>query len=217
MLELFVIGGLGFWGLIIFEICLLLFFVEKESGTWATISLVIFGMVLQWGIGVDIIGYVKNNIPFILCCVVGYFICGAIWGVTKWWLFCRKNIESYELARTLFLRYHKLPSDTKEIPANLKKEWKEAVENSGRRRSNGFFIEEYISTYSPKVSDHKSQIIHWMTFWIFSLVWTFIADFVKGLFRKLYYMLAGYLQRISDGMWAKMRDDLKEDTQDDGK
>lgn len=197
MFELFVFGSFWFWTLLAAEIVMLFVFIDNENGVGATISMVVFGALLQWFGNVDIISYVRSNPLFILSCAGAYFALGAVWGVIKWWIFCRDRLEQYEEARDAFLKENGQPSGTKVVPVELRQKWKYYL-----NRTN-----EDISQ-TPQVREHKSKIMRWMTFWVVSIIWSFINDFVKRVFRTIYQKLSNFLQRISDNMFGGVKEDL---------
>jgi len=61
---------------------------------------------------------------------------------------------------------------------------------------------------SPRVRDNKAKIMRTMSWWPISLVWSFLDDFVKRVFRLVYLKISGFLQRISDNMFGGVKDDL---------
>lgn len=197
MFELFVFGTFWFWMLLAAEIVMLFVFIDNENGVGATISMVVFGALLQWFGNVDIIHYVRTNPLFILSCAGAYFALGAVWGVVKWWIFCRDRLEEYEEARDAFLKRNGQPSGTKVVPPELRKEWKYYLDRTSKDIAQ-----------TPQVREHKSKIMRWMTFWVVSIVWSFINDFVKRVFRTIYQKLSNFLQRISDNMFGSMKEDL---------
>jgi hypothetical protein len=208
MFELFVIGTFWFWMLVAAEIIMLFVFIDNENGIGATISVLVFGALLQWFGNVDIITYIRMNPTFIVSCLAAYFACGAVWGVVKWWIFCRDKLEEYEETRAEFFRSKNIPTSTKVVPPELRQEWKEYLSRNtpyGQRDKVG---------QPPQVRDHKAKIMRWMTFWVVSIIWSFINDFVKRVFRTIYLRLSTFLQRISDNMFGNIKDDFEVPTND---
>ena len=197
MFELFMVGTFWFWALIVVEIVLLFMFVEYENGMGATISLVAFAAALQWCGDVDLIGYVFANPIKLGAVIAAYFLLGAIWGTAKWWIFARDRLEEYQELKDEFLRNKGLePGQT--VPSQHRAEWKEKLE---RNRSHGNYGRTLADT--PRVRDNKARILRWMSFWPVSMLWSFLDDFIKRVFKTIYYRIANLLQRISDNMYAK--------------
>ena len=211
MFELFVIGTFWFWLLIATEIILLFAFIENENGIGATVSVFVFAALLQWFGNVDIISYLRANPMFIVSCLGDHFAPGAVWCIIKWRIFCRDRLEDYEEARAKFLKERGQPAGTKVVPVELRAEWKEAVENSGKYGYgySGYKVSTKISADPPQVREYKSQIMRWMTFWVISMIWSLINDFVKRVFRSIYLKLATFLQSISDKMWRNVKGDFE--------
>lgn len=198
MFELFVFGTFWFWALIAAEVILLFMFVEWENGFGATISLVVFAAMLQWCGDTNIIGFVFGNPLRLMAVVAAYFLLGGVWGTVKWWIFARDRLEEYEELRDDFLRNKNLPSGTV-VPQEFRREWKEKLErNRGSYRHGGRTLAE-----APRARDNKSRIMRWMSFWPVSMLWSFLDDFVKRVFRTIYQRIHNFLQRIADNMWAK--------------
>ena len=196
MFELFVVGTFWFWALVAVEIVLLFMFVEYENGVGATISVLIFGAALQWFGDVDIIGYILSNPLRLLAVVASYFLLGAIWGTAKWWIHVRDRLEEYEELRDEYLRSKGLPPGTN-VPAQFRREWKEKLERNRSYRDSRTLADV------PRARDNKARIMRWMSFWPVSLLWSFLDDFVKRVFRSIYYRIANMLQRIADNIFAK--------------
>lgn len=207
MFELFVVGTFWFWLLLVAEIVLLFVFVEYENGIGATISVLAFGALLQMFGNVDIIQYLRANPIFVLSCAAAYFACGAVWGIIKWWIFCHDKLETYQEKRDAFFREHNVDSSTKVVPPELRERWKRVVESVQQDYRNG--DKEFGKP--PQVRTHKAQIMRWMSFWVISMVWSFINDFVKRVFRTIYQRLAAFLQRISDNLFGSIKEDFAND------
>ena len=145
-------------------------------------------------------------------CAAAYFALGAVWGVIKWWIFCRDRLEDYEEARAEFLKKKGQPAGTKVVPVELRAEWKSTLERSSplvkgvalsRMPHDSGNLSE-----TPQVRTHKAKIMRWMPFWVVSIIWSFINDFVKRVFRTIYQKLSAFLQSISDKMFGNIKDDL---------
>ena len=199
MLELFVVGTFWFWALVIVEILLLFVFVNYENGIGATVSLLVFGACLQYLGGVDILNYVTSH-PLAVClAVLGYLLAGMTWSVIRWYIFCRDQLRQYNTLKSDFLKEKGL-SETKLVPEELRSDWLLRLE-SYRQIS-----------YAPSVRDHKNQIIGWMAFWVISMIWFFINDLVKWIFKEIYHFISGFLQRIADNVFADIYEDLPKGT-----
>ena len=191
MFELFVIGSFWFWALVIAELALLVLFVENESGLWATVSLILFAVLLQFFGNADLIGFITAS-PLTVVSILGaYFLLGAIWGVVKWWIFCHDRLEEYEELKAEFLQERGV-TDTKVVPPELRDAWRQKITYRDHRLGQ-----------PPRVREHKSRVLRWMSFWCIDLIWSICHDFVKRVFRTIYRRIAEFLQRIADNMFAR--------------
>lgn len=211
MFELFMVGTFWFWALIAAEIILLFMFVEYENGFGATASLLIFGAALQWCGDVDLIGFAFGNPLRLVAVVAAYFLLGGFWGTIKWRIFAKDRLEAYEELRDEFLSDKHIPTGTA-VPVEFRKQWKERLER--RRSSGGRTLAE-----APSARDNKSRIMRWMSFWPVSMLWSFLDDFIKRIFKAIYHRISSFLQRISDNIFAKSTAsedlDIEEDETDE--
>ncbi len=83
------------------------------------------------------------------------------------------------------------------MPPELKKDWQR--EMPSWLRNDG----------KPDVTQHKSEIIFWMTYWPVSLIWTCIDDIVKKLFEHIFNVIRSSLQGISDRAFKIYDEDTK--------
>lgn len=188
-----------FWVLIAFEFMLFLAFIEYEKGFWATVTMVGTLAGLQYLGGVPIVPYVVEHPVLTAMWVGGYFLVGTVWGIVKWWFFVTDNKGRYNQARAEFLQRKNVT--TKEIPENLKKEWKEFVDRASSRYEDRFVV-------TPLAYNYKKKILIWMTYWPWSFVWTIINDPIKKLFRRIYEAISSQYQKISDHIFAGVEKDF---------
>lgn len=71
-------------------------------------------------------------------------------------------------------------------------------------RINPRFAKEKFRT-APRVSEHKSDIIRWMSFWPFSIIVWVLGDLFRDLWNALYDYMTTFLQRISDRIWMSLQ------------
>jgi energy-coupling factor transporter transmembrane protein EcfT len=55
---------------------------------------------------------------------------------------------------------------------------------------------------SPQVSDYKSDILFWLSYWPFSILGYMLNDFVRKVFNSIYNEIADKLQGISDRVFS---------------
>jgi hypothetical protein len=199
MLELFVIGGIGFWGIIVAELVLLFLFSEAENGVGATISLIAFGFMLQWFSKVNLLALIYANPALVAVVGVAYALFGIVWLIYKWRMLIGKYAKIYDEQFTDFLKDKKLPLTTEVLPVEYRKEWSYIVEKS-KDYHTGRTIAD-----APLASKHISQMLRWWSLWPISLCLYLFRDLVKDAFTVIYNRLAKFLQRMSDDMFGKRK------------
>jgi hypothetical protein len=214
MLEVFMFGTTMFWVLVAVEIILLFMFMEYENGYGATLSVVAFALLLQWGGDTDILGFIIGNPLKVGILVAAYFALGGIWGICKWWIFCRDRVEEYDELKAEFLS-SKGHAGEKVVPVELRVEWKKKLLNCSVYEGK----EKVPLSEPPRVRNHKGKVLRWMTFWWVSMIWSLINDFVKRGMRAVYNRIQKFMQHISDSMFAKanIADDLEGIEEDEDK
>lgn len=206
MAELLVVGSLLFWVVLAAEILLIFVLTEKEYGGYATLSLGVFLVGLHFLFKFDVLGFIGDHFTAILIGSVLYFIIGCVWATAKWWLYCKDRYNEYESHKIDWLK-EKGVTNTKEVPDPLKAAWKEYLKKSapGRYSSTAAAWAEV-----PSVRVNKARIMRWMSWWITSMLWSVIDDFVRRIFRAAYHWLADYLQGISNRIYAQFNRDTAE-------
>jgi hypothetical protein len=59
----------------------------------------------------------------------------------------------------------------------------------------------------PQVKEYKSNIMTWMTYWPFSMIWTLINDPIKRAFREIYEKISKFMQGMSDRIFKPLVDE----------
>ena len=198
--ELFIVGTMPFWLLLLAEVVLLFIFVAYENGIGATLSLIVFGAILQFCGGVDIAGFVVQH-PFQLAgVIIAYFVVGTVWGVVKWWLFVNDKLQAYEDMKIEWLRI-KGHEGTNVVPEDLKSQWKEYIDDH-------HFPHRKTVAKAPLAREHKNRILNWMGFWVPSMLYSLFNDFIRRVFQSIYYRIAKELQKISDRIFHHVKHDM---------
>lgn len=60
----------------------------------------------------------------------------------------------------------------------------------------------------PLARENKGHIILWMSMWFPSMISSLFSDFVKRIFKTIYYRIASQLQNISDRAFKGISDDF---------
>lgn len=80
----------------------------------------------------------------------------------------------------------------------VKLKYEKYIKTHEKKRSFGF----------PLVSDHKDDIVFWMSYWPFSLIWTCIDDFIEQIFKTLWNLLKNVYQGVSDRMFKDIKSEI---------
>lgn len=155
-----------------------------ESAGWATLTVIVGVLGLQFLGDVNIYGWVVSN-PLSLMKWCGlYFVAGTVWCTTKWWMYALDCREKYREKREDFFKRYEL-TDT--IPHSLKEKWESCLDEPWNKYE-----------YPPKISSHKARVIRWLAYWPPSVIWTLINDVVERIAKSIYNMISSFLQSISD-------------------
>jgi hypothetical protein len=197
MLELFVVGSVWFWALVVAELILLFVFTEYENGIAATVSLVAFGAALQFAGNADILGYMWHHPIHIGLAAIAYLLLGTGWGVFNWRNLVVHRLREHDELFSEFLRSNSLPANTTVLPLQYRKEWARWVERTKDYKTNQTVADV------PLAKQHKARIMRWMSLWVFSVLLYLLKDLVRELFLSIYSALSNFLQRIADNLYAK--------------
>lgn len=198
MTEIFVFGSFWFWTLLVAEFLLLFVFVEFENGIGATISMLAFGACLQWLGNIDIIKFVAEHPLSAAGGAVAYFALGACWSAIKWWIYCNNLLTRYNEAKREWMDAHNIEGTI--LTDAQKVEWQSYI--------NGPYVDKEFRKLPPLVRTHKANIMRWMSWWVISMIWSLINDFVKEIWRAIYKKIAAWFQRIADKVFAGVKDDM---------
>jgi hypothetical protein len=204
LFSLFVFGGLWFWGLLAVTSIILVRCLEKDNAIGATVvflgtlAAVVFLGNTSW------LTWIMEN-PLAIGLVIGaYLFLGVGWGISKWWVYLHDVSAHNREVRYDWVACKKalLDRDDEDYPAyeaacNLApSQWSDKVKEDWRRYVK---MEYYGKTIKkPMVSDNKSRIMGWMTYWPWSALWTLINDPIRRFYRWAYTQLRGLLQGMSD-------------------
>lgn len=190
LFDLLTFGGVLFWIAVGFIFLIITTQVHNQRLGWATTTLVlaIAATVLLTSAGKQVSTITFKDVAYF----IGAYLLGAlIWSTIKWRMFFLPALfERYEDARANWLKSQGL----KEMPADP------AARNQFLNSSPA----QYININHTRMASHnKSRITGWMIFWPFSLVETFIGDFLVRIFDRMYKMVRNVYQRMSDSMASK--------------
>lgn len=153
----------------------------------------------------NIWNWLINNPVGIFKYVSFYFLGALIWGVVYWAVKCQKHKMKFLKAKESFLKIQ----NSTEFTPELRLMWTQYATNEKSFR--GYFSN--IKSDRIYAKDYKETIISAMCLWPFSLFGCFFSDFILELGYRLYDMLSGLFDTISDKIFNGMESDFvsKED------
>ena len=150
---------------------------ESDEFSWATIVLVVgTGLAVWLGGDVNPFAYVWNNLAEVFGFFVLYFAVGAAWSIVKWYFYLirlRDKVKSGE-----HRDYTQKGQGLSEAAIKRKRPAKSFAKNN------------------------KGRIFGWIGHWPFSMVGTFIGDFIKRIVTNIYLVLQGLFDRMSNHVFA---------------
>ncbi len=196
--ELLIVGAFWFWILVAAEIGILFLCSATEKGFLAAFSIGVFGAVLQWFSGVDIIGFVTEHPIHAAIAVALYLLCGVVWSIIRWHLYSGTKIHE------LVDRRGQWYADTSTVNGTVdgKSYYQRHAEALKYYEAHGV-PEDYIGKWNKYVDDNaptatanKSKICTWMGLFPIDIVYYIFSDFLSDLFSRLYRRLAVVYENI---------------------
>jgi len=190
--SLFVFGTWVFWLSIVFFVGLLFACIEWERGFWATICLIGYVFLLQFGFQVDLFQYAVDHPLRIIGAFAGYFALGTGWSIFRWYLYVKDRLEQFIEYKLDWLAKEGRPN-LRKVPDDLKEKWKNHLESD--------WLGKQVSQV-PSVRQNKSRVLRWIGYWPISAIWWLVADFVRKIATNIYSHIANFLQSIADRIFA---------------
>jgi hypothetical protein len=197
--EIFLVGSLWFWLLVVAEVIVVFVLLEWDRGALATVTFLATLLLLQFLGDVNIYGYVIQHPLTVALGAAGYFALGTLWATAKWWFYVREQRAAYDELRSAFLRIHLLETQGP-MPEGFQHQWQHCL---ALARKNGRRLD-----VRPLAAGHKAGILRWMSYWPWSFSWTMLKDPVRKAFLTIYHNIAEYLQQISDRAFKGVEADL---------
>lgn len=188
--ELLAFGGVMFWSLLAVIGLIITTQVHNERVGWAafTFIAVIAALVLFTNVPT----LLANTTPWqYVEAFLLYMAASGLWAIIKWrGFFLPAMFRRYNDLREKFLDRKKLD----EMPADplVIKEFNDQYD-----------VQSLNINSNRMVRNNKGRITTWMIFWPFSLLETFVGDFLANMFDRIYRSIHGLLQRMSDSMASK--------------
>lgn len=162
----------------------------KELTTLSIIATVSAIALLHFVTDFDMVQFAKNHTKQILIWTAVYFPIGILWSFLKWY-FKLQDAKSHILEQ----KNYKLKEFAEDFNRSIQKHKEEKVDSAPYIQSSW---ESYVKYNRPKVSDYKSSIINWISYWPCSMLWTLLDDFVTRIAKQIYNHISGTFNKISD-------------------
>jgi len=201
LLSLFVFGGFWFWSLLAVASIILIVALENSNEGRATfvflaaLAAIVFLGNTSW------LTWVMENPLSIGLYVLAYLFLGVGWGISKWWVYlhdvsARNRAERYDWLDREKASLCVSDDDYEAACVNSPNLWSDKVKAAWKSYVRCGYYGKPIE--KPIVSDNKSRITGWMTYWPWSALWTLINDPLRRFYQWAYTRLSGLLQGMSD-------------------
>lgn len=175
--------------------------VETENGSWATGTLIAFVLAANFLFKVPVIkGLIAHPWQIVLW-GLAYFVIGSLWGLFKWYVYVHKRLGEYKAARAEYLQEKK----TTELTPELAAKFQDRLEERNRWLSG----DRKITAQPPLASEHKGDIIRWMSYWPFSMLGTLLNDFARKVWNSIYTFMAETYNRVAARVFRGVTADVQ--------
>jgi hypothetical protein len=189
--------GFWFWALFLVDFIFVLAFVANDRVVEPFVAFLVLVLATQFVWKVNLFGQVVDN-PFIVLGFFGvYIVCGVVWSLFEWSRVIGKYRNKYiKFLESFSKRYNckfegtissfRLEStDGRHTIEELKKGFESA--------KNGY---DGVGSV-PVAKDNKAEIISWMMYWPFSVLWFALSDFLVDIWNLIYKMFASLFDGVS--------------------
>lgn len=181
-MGLLLVESLFFWGLFLFAVTVaLVALVEKDMPFAAGFVLVTALLLAEYLTELKPISYLIQHPWQALMGLLLYLAVGAMWCIAKWisFVYWVRDVYDAKLAAMVSKRPDGQPTeDDRSVAKNA------AV---------GF-----ANKLPPQIAEYRQEILVWIIYWPFSMIWTILNDPVRRMAVFVYQRIGGLLQAISD-------------------
>jgi hypothetical protein len=184
LLAAFVVGELWFWFALVAISILLVIGTEKAETFWPTFGLIVFVGLVLWANHGWLLWVLAHPVTLVVC-LAAYVALGVVWSFPKWYFFVKGR---------------------KQQVSEAEEYWRSHLEGHESWPSMTGYVEAMVGksmTVAPMPADHKSRILGWMTYWVWSFAWTIINDPLRKVWLQAYYSLQGVYESMSRKIYAK--------------
>lgn len=221
------VGTLGFYSCVVILLGLILLLIENQKPIFA--GFVLLGASFLYWTFWDISSfkafqYLANNPSAIFSLAISFIAVGIVYSFLRWHsLLMNARDEILDKRADIIDRYSILENTQigkLEIAAKLRdhdlismRQVIRGTRYSGYERIPESLEVEYLNnllklnlteTIAPVANDHKTEIISWIIYWPFSLLWYLIDDPLKKFGKFLYRNLVSIYDKMSKRMFADL-------------
>ncbi len=178
MLAFFAFGAVGFWLLLAAFVIAEIIMSERESYWVASFTVIVFGLILYFGSGVDFLSWIVANPFLMLGAFAGYVAMGVAWAFWKWIRLVKRALEEDREQRMKFLKKNDVKDvdESTKIPDDLRDKWKTWRYDHGRNRHYNWERAQETKGCRPKAKHYKSRLVGWATYWPFQMIASLLRD-----------------------------------------
>ncbi len=194
----FIIIGWTFWFLLptAFMLGLIFYSTADDNAGFAVVVTLVYMVLIQVCSDFSITGWIAFNTAFFLKSLLGFIIAGVIVAIVK---FMFALTES----RRVFDRKFKEFLSTKKLDRNIKYN-----ELPNEHKTACY---SYMRSYKvPTIRESTTNIVFWMSYWPFVLIWTFINNPLKWLMEELKIQLGGLFRSLHSKILGGREDVMDE-------
>ena len=190
----FFAAGLGFWLAVIgFNLAILILAVHKRPG-WASVTFVAVPVFLHITHAVNVLAAIHDHPWWTAVYAVSYVIAAFVYALVQWHFKTTDAKNKMRELRTRFLIRSQVRGT--EIPVSLRKQW---IDERAR----------HPEVELPRRIDYKDEIICWMAYWPWELLWSLVGDYLRRVFERVYAMTG----KVFDGITERAQREYDRDLQ----
>lgn len=169
--------------------------IAQDHGPGTTLPILLAVLFLAVATNINPLAYVWNYPIESLLWAGAYIAVGLTWCFVKWSFYLLNRRDE---ARAIKKKWMQKGNNSEEF-----NEWMIQNLNSYNSNLREFGVYNDLS-YPPNASQHKDDIIFWMSYWPFSFIWTFLNDPLRRMWIWLQEKFSGSMQRISNAIFKSI-------------
>lgn len=211
-MELFALGSLLFWVVVIAFWIVATVFIDHDNGLGAGVVLVLAAATVWFFSGfhpINLPQWFAHNWLGVLLVIAAYVALAPVWAYLNWrFFFIHDKGDAYEAMRSSYqASYASYVKDMDESFKNRKAKDPSYVDPRAYITYKDWLADKY--NYPPTPGKNKSTIFMWMFYWPISAPWTLIHKPVKRMFNAFYRAMIATYTKISQQAFANRFDELK--------